>query len=145
MCCDDSYYGSDLRNGSKLNRRYKYKLGEGDPHIMNSLESKVLRCLMSETGLKEEEIREIKKYRVMLSEAAKSGQTSMSGSTSKKLMKTITKELKLPKEHPHCKQMYNKRLVALKEKGFYSSFKYWYMKPIQLTTEDKEYLKKNII
>ena len=43
-------------------------------HIMNGPEAKVMRRLKSDTGLTEEEIREVKKYRVELSTAQKEGE-----------------------------------------------------------------------
>ena len=84
--------------GTKQNTR-RYQRGE---HVMNSNEAKVMRRLQSETGMSEAEIRTHKKYRVMLSEAqvAKGpGQTNGQREV-KRLLKRVTRELKLAKEHP---------------------------------------------
>tara|TARA_R110000796_G_scaffold161858_2_gene278639 strand:- start:953 stop:1345 length:393 start_codon:yes stop_codon:yes gene_type:complete len=84
-------------------------------HIMNKDESKVMRKLKSQTGLSEEEIRKVKKYRVMLSEAQKSGEKQKRNGQEKleaALMKRVTKRLKLPKEHPIVQLEYAK---AVKE------------------------------
>jgi hypothetical protein len=43
-------------------------------HIMNKNEAKMMRKLQSQTGLSQDEIRSIKKYRVMLSEAQDKGE-----------------------------------------------------------------------
>lgn len=43
-------------------------------HVMNKNESKVMRQLQAKTGLSKKEIRSVKKYRVMLSEAQKKNQ-----------------------------------------------------------------------
>lgn len=57
------------------NKRYYIKRSVApDVHVMNNNEGSLLRKLMSQTGLNEAEIRAIKKYRVMLSEAQKKGQ-----------------------------------------------------------------------
>lgn len=76
------------------------------PHAPGGKEAKLLRRLMSETGLTEEKLREHKKYRVMLSEAQKSEHTS-SGMPSRmkqrmtRAMKAITRAHPgIPKEHP---------------------------------------------
>ena len=74
-------------------------------HIMNKNESKMLRKLKKSTGMSEEDIRSFKKYRIMLSEAQKSDQKSFLSKRDKAirdLMKRVTKELKLAKEHPDC-------------------------------------------
>jgi len=69
---------------------------------MNSNEAKVMRRLQSETGLTETEIRTHKKYRVMLSEAQVAKGPGMSDNRrgAKRLLKSITRELKLAKQHP---------------------------------------------
>jgi hypothetical protein len=43
-------------------------------HVMNKDEAKVMRRLQAQTGLSKEEIRDKKKYRIMLSEAQDKGE-----------------------------------------------------------------------
>lgn len=70
-------------------------------HIMNKNERKVLRKLKAKHKLSEEDLRKCKENRITLSEAQK-----LKGNNSKLerhllvLQKCVTKELKLPKEHP---------------------------------------------
>jgi Zn-dependent M16 (insulinase) family peptidase len=45
-----------------------------DEHVMNKNEAKLMRRLQAQTGLSQEEIREIKKYKKMLSEAQDKGE-----------------------------------------------------------------------
>lgn len=76
---------------------------DNDPtkHYPNSNEFKMLRKLMSENNLSEVEVRNIKKYRKMLSEAAsKVGCKTSEERCILSILKSITKELKLPKSHP---------------------------------------------
>lgn len=86
-----------------------------DIHVMNKDEAKLCRKLMSETGLSEEELREHKKYRIMLSEAQKLGSKELAYSakhnrTKKRLMKQATKRTGLAKAHPETQKIY-KELV----------------------------------
>lgn len=72
-------------------------------HYPNKDEAALLRKLMAETGLSEEEVRSYKKYRIMLSEAAKGGQKGKFTSEEKfyrTLIKNACKETGLVKEHP---------------------------------------------
>jgi hypothetical protein len=63
---------SRWRSRSKdTNKAYIRKRSKPDVHVPNQLEAKVLRKLMSKTGLTEEEIREIPSYRKLLSESQK--------------------------------------------------------------------------
>ena len=73
-------------------------------HVPNKSESKLLRKLMSTTGMTETEIRQHKTYRKMLSDAQKSchGPKDAVERLKKKITKKITKKLKLAKEHPTC-------------------------------------------
>ena len=76
-----------------------------DEHLPNKDEAKMLRKLMAETGLSEIEVRNIKKYRKMLSKAQDAGEREltldeMREKYSASIYKTITKRLKLAKEHP---------------------------------------------
>ena len=90
---------SPAEYGTKHQTR-RYQRGE---HVMNKNESTVMRRLQSETGLSEEEVREHKKYRKMLS-AAQSANTYAPGAqgerAAKRLLKRVTRSLKLAKRHP---------------------------------------------
>ncbi len=101
---DKSIGGNDIlgrpREYSGRGERKKHaKPGE---HIMNKNESRLLRKLMSDTELTEKELREHKKYRKMLSDAQKVPASKLSELErfQRNMMKEITKELKLAKEHP---------------------------------------------
>ena len=94
-------------NTNELRACKKYRSSEnlvptGSPHIMNKNEAKVMRRLQSETGLSEEEIRQIKAYRIELSEAQNAKGPGMSDNMryAKYLLKSVTRELKLAKKHP---------------------------------------------
>ena len=92
-------------------------------HIMNKDESKVLRRLMSEIGMTEEEVRTHKKYRKMLSDAQVKGQKRLRSRNQKlkdMVMKDITRELKLSKEHPKVIERYK---VAIK--GYEKALRRW--------------------
>lgn len=70
-------------------------------HVKNKNEGELLRKLMSQTGLSEWELRENKKYRIELSQAQKAkGEKNQMQRYARKLLKSVTKELKLAKEHP---------------------------------------------
>lgn len=72
-------------------------------HINNKNEGKLLRKLMSETGLSESELRGIKKYRKMLSDVQDHGENPTTDKRTKyinSLIKRVTKEVGLAKEHP---------------------------------------------
>ncbi len=91
-------------------------------HQMNKDESALLRKLMSETGMSEVDIRKIKKYRKMLSDAQKSGQSakrSLQEKYIKDLMKQVTKELGLAKEHPKVIERFKERLDERRNSGYY--------------------------
>lgn len=83
-------------------RSERKKHAKPGQHIMNKNESKLLRKLMHDTEMTEKELREHKKYRKMLSDAQKVPVAKMTdGERMKKnIMKDITKEFKLAKEHP---------------------------------------------
>jgi hypothetical protein len=81
------------------------------PHAPGGKEAKLLRRLMSETGLAEDQLREHKKYRVMLSEAQKS-ESKSSGLMSarrrrreERIVKNICRNNPgKPKEHPEMQK-----------------------------------------
>jgi len=92
-------------------------------HVPNKKEAKVLRKIMSETGLSEEEVRSHKKYRVQLSDAQKEkGDKTKYQRECIRILKTVTRELKLPKEHPDVKNMYLEKIDERRKSGFGS----WY-------------------
>ena len=90
-------------------RGSKNKHAPDGVHIMNKDEAKVMRQLINKTGMTEEKIRQHKKYRVMLSQAQKEGQKAKRTPLQKardNTMKSVTRKLKLPKEHPDVKKAY---------------------------------------
>ena len=83
----------------------KQKAIEKGFHLMNKNEAKMLLQLKIKTGLTKEEILNVKEYRVMLSEAQDAGEKRLSyhdgcEKRKKRILKSITKRLKLAKEHP---------------------------------------------
>lgn len=88
-------------------RKFKYNLGVNDPHIRNKNEGEVLRKIMSNTHLNEDEVLNIKKYRCELSNAQKKqGGKTRDIRNGISLLKLILKECKLPKEHPEVKRLF---------------------------------------
>ncbi len=59
------FLNSEWKRHNRMKRKYK---ANPDVHIHAKPEGKVLRALMSQTGLTEKELREIPMYRVMLSD-----------------------------------------------------------------------------
>lgn len=97
-----------------------------DVHLMNRDEAKTLRKLMAETKMTEEELRSIKKYRKILSDAQKEGQKSKMSKQARyvtNLMKEVTKELKLAKEHPLVLAKFRELLEKERRSGYFP----WYM------------------
>lgn len=80
--------------------------GNDTIHYPNKDEARLLRSIMSETGLTEEEVRSNRHYNVMLSEAARSGRKSKSDNNSgigkfyRDLIKKACKETGLVPQHP---------------------------------------------
>lgn len=98
-----------------------------DIHVMNKNEAKLLRQLKAKTGLSEEELRSQKKYRVQLSTAQKIGTKSKISKKDryiKKLTKNITRELKLPKEHPDVVKRLNDTIQKLQKTHLFWWFNY---------------------
>jgi len=96
MSYDDEYYDNYQFGSKNLN-------APKGVHIKNKNEAKLCRKLMASTGLTEAELRTHKKYRKMLSEEQKKGTKAKLHPVDKarrNCMKSITKLLKLPKEHP---------------------------------------------
>jgi hypothetical protein len=81
------------------------------PHAPNKNEARVLRSLMSRTGLNEQEIRQHKKYRRLLTDASRErGIKSATQRYALRIRKEILRELQLPKEHPSVKAAFIARL-----------------------------------
>ncbi len=105
---DEMIDGVD-RNSYIRERKKHAKPGE---HIPNKNEAKLLRKLMSQTGMSEEELRSHKKYRRMLSQAQKVPAAKKSDEQKRldNIMKGVTKNLKLAKEHPKVQEEFHRIL-----------------------------------
>lgn len=82
-------------------------------HIADKKEAKMLRKIMANTGLSEEEIRATPKYKWMLSRSEQRHQKPKRTEKQKtldKIMKSVTTELKLAKEHPLVVEEFKKRV-----------------------------------
>jgi len=92
---------------------------DSSKHYPNKNEGKLLRKIMSETGMTEEEVRSFKTYRKQLSEAQqKRGTKSFEEQIFCKILKETCRKLKLPKEHPDIGKKVDKLLE--KRKSWYS-------------------------
>lgn len=119
--CDRVSYPEDPYETYPLLRRIP-----SGPHAPNSNEAHVLRRLMAQTGLTEEQLREHKCYRVQLSEAQKSkGSKTPLQRKALRVRKNITRELQLPKEHPQVREAF---LAQWLERA-----RYWYNPVTTLT------------
>lgn len=117
---DDDFYNHYYR--SRSNTRPRKRMAPNGVHVPNKDEATLLRKLMSESGLSEAEVREHKKYRVMLSEAQKEGVKATKTPKEKakiRIMKAVTKQLKLAKEHPLVVEEFNKRWKEHCKNKFY--------------------------
>lgn len=95
---DDDYYESSRHRSKNIN------VPPGI-HIMNKNEKTALRKLKKETGLSEEEIRKEKKYRKILSDAqVERGPKDDYDRKIISIVKSSTRETKLPLEHPKTKE-----------------------------------------
>ena len=126
----------------KIYRGWKYKLGKGDPHIPNKDEGKLLRKLMSKNGMSEKEVRSIKKYRKLLSDASKKGREYnhrywRNNNSGNVFWKRVTKKTGLVREHPVSKYVYN---LLLKTYVGYSWV--YYLRPINLSKHDLKILER---
>jgi len=120
-CVEDEYYWSESFNKKRTSKRKQ--MAPPGVHVPNKNEAKVLRKIMSETGLSEEEVRSHKKYRIELSEAQKKkGDKTSYQRECIRILKSITRELKLPKEHPDVKKIYLEKIEKRKKNGYGS----WY-------------------
>jgi hypothetical protein len=124
-----------LKKKRTVNRVWDRELGDyvyegleripSGPHAPGGKEAKLVRRLMSETGLTEEQLREHKKYRVMLAEAHKSESKSSGFYSARKrrrearIVKNICRNHPgKPKEHPEMQALIK---VALEE----SRHRFW--------------------
>lgn len=95
----DNYYNSvSIAGGKKAEKIRK------DPtkHYPNKNEAKLLRKIMSETGLTEDEVRSEKHYRVLLSAAQKVGETGKKNDVKiyREFIKEACKKTGLVPQHP---------------------------------------------
>jgi len=101
-------------------------------HYPNKDEASALRKIMSDTGLTEEKVREIKKYRVILSDAQKQGQKPKRSPDKKwyqARIKEACKKTGLVPQHP-------KTLKVLDEILEKRNHSFWY-RPWFFSTEKK--------
>jgi len=111
------YKDMDLQDGNIFSKRkMKKALAPEGVHVPNKNEAKLLRKIMSETGLSEKEIREHKTYRIQLSNVQKVVKSKLTSEERVKIrvMKSITKKLKLAKEHPLVVEAFNKEWEKIK-------------------------------
>ncbi len=109
---------------------------DGNVHIPNKIESKELRKLMSKTGLSEKELRDIKKYRKILADVAKTANIVKTTQRDRRL-KIITKFLKLAKEHPTV-------LYVLNNTDYWCHYDYVSIKNFIESEKFKAYLRNEI-
>ena len=89
-------------------RHKRKKLAPSDVHVPNSKEGKLLRSIKAKSGLTEKEIREIPKYQRMLANAQiQNRPKDRADRAHKRIMKRVTKQLGLPKEHPFVVDEFN--------------------------------------
>ena len=98
---DDDYYHPQplIVNGKKAEKIRN----DSTKHYPNKDEAQELRKIMASTGLSEEEVRQDKKYRKMLSDAQKAGQKAKRTETERfyhKLIKEACKKTGLAPQHP---------------------------------------------
>lgn len=100
-----------------------------DQHIPNKHEGQLLRKMMQTAGVSEEEIRAVKGNRVKLAQARISGTKARRTRRQKaldNLMKGVTRELKLAKEHPLVVAEFKKRLAEKKRSRSWDNSIWWY-------------------
>lgn len=100
-------------------------------HYPNKMEAKMLRRIMSETGLNEEEVRKDIKYRKMLSEASKSNEQKWYGKVTKfyrNIIKSACKETGLVPQHPDTVKVIEDKLSKYRNGTSWSRpwYLYWY-------------------
>lgn len=118
----DDYESDESSSRSHLSKRKQ--MAPPGVHIPNSNEGKLLRKIMSETGLTEIEIRQRKIYRKQLADVRKAGETPKTSlnedeKQAKRFLKMVLRELKLPKEHPKVQEALIKKIEELNLRGWY--------------------------
>ena len=117
---DDEYYGGIVPR----NPRKAAAITNGT-HFVNKNEGKLLRKLKQKTGMTEAELRLDPTHRKELSKAQDKGEqstVSRKEKTEKKIMKKVTKQLGLAKEHPKCVEMYKELMDAYRKRNPYYRF-----------------------
>lgn len=110
-------------NGYLNPEHYVHTRKPFEGHYPNKNEAKLLRRIMSESGLSEKEVRAIKKYRILLAKAGrKKGTKDRFERWGLKQLKYITSNLKLPKEHPLVKEEYKKLYKGIQESRPYFTY-----------------------
>lgn len=97
---DDDYYGSIPTINSKKAKKIR---NDSSKHYPNKDEAKLLRKIMSETGLTEEQVRDNATYRKELSNAQKEGRKALRSKTTKRfqaLIKKACQKTGLAPQHP---------------------------------------------
>ena len=127
----------------RYNRKGKMVANDPTKHYPNKDEAKLLRKIMSDTGLTEEEVRAIKKYRVVLSEAQKKGNEYKYSSKNKRFyrwkLKQACRETKLPKEHPDT----IKALQKILDNASNSSYCWWGLRTLMPAKDVVKIIGKN--
>ena len=116
-----------FRLGCFDNKKACKVISDETKHYPNKNESKLLRKLKKQTGLSEEEIRKVKKYNKMLSEAQKTGEKGKRTKAERyyrDMIKSATKKTGLAKEHPETIKVLDEMLNGLtyKRKPWYCYF-----------------------
>lgn len=94
---------------------------DSSKHYPNKNEAAVLRKIMSETGLSEEEIRNERKYRIQLSSAQKEGQQAKRTEIKKfyqNLIKLSCKKTGLAPQHPETLKVLNEIIKERQERSW---------------------------
>jgi len=115
---DDDYYDGNMRYTTQ--RKVKKIANDPTKHYPNKDEAKLLRKIMSETGMTEEQIRADKTYRIQLSKAQKAGQKAKRTDSERwchSIIRSACKETKLAKEHPKTIEVIEKILAERKLSG----------------------------
>ena len=97
---------------SKKDKKIRH---DNTKHYPNKDEASLLRKIMTETGLNEEEVRQVKKYRVMLSEAQKQGQKRKRNSETKwaqNRIKSACRKTGLAPQHPETLKVLDEMLQS---------------------------------
>ena len=127
----DKNYDDDYCEDPRDKRK---RLAEPGVHVMNKGEAKVMRRLKNDTGLSEEEIRAIKKYRVMLSEAQVEGtklKSTQLEKARKEVMRYVCDKLKLSSTHPDVREAYRKEWVSRRNTICYGYRRIYENKPFK--------------